>query len=208
MANRTFTRSFYTTHAMPVLIDCNFVVGASGAVGTTKGPGVSAVTRLAAGVYKIKLQDNYNKFYALYSSVIAPVSGAAVAAGSLTPGVLYVIDTLGTTTTAQWVTAGVPVGITPAVGVSFVALAISGGTGTAKAVGTSGIIKVETVGLPDTQLGPIGPATGVIGGYIIVKCLAATAADNTAMIATDPAEGSTVSLAIYLSNSSVVVQGE
>jgi hypothetical protein len=207
MANRRFTQFHYTPHAMPVLIDCNIAIGATGAVGTVKGPGVASVTRLAAGIYKIKLQDNYYKFYGMRHWLKAPVTGADVAAGSLTPGTVYEITALGTTTTAQWVTAGVPVGVTPAVGVSFLAAATSAGTGTAKAIGVSGIATVEVVGNTDTQLNPSGEAN-TIGGYVIVKCLGATDASTTTLIATDPAQGSILGLEFYLSNSSVVVQGE
>ncbi len=59
MANRYFTQFFYTPHKMPVLLDCNIVIGATGAVGTVKGPGISSVTRLAVGTYQIKLQDKF-----------------------------------------------------------------------------------------------------------------------------------------------------
>lgn len=208
MANRSFANvgRIFAPHTMPVLIDCNFTVGAAGAVGTLKGPMVSAVTRLAAGVYKVKFQDNYYKYFGGFAQMIAPVSGANVLATALTPGVVYQITALGTTTDAQWVTAGVPVGITPAVGVSFLCAAASLGTGTAKILGASGIQCVEVIGTSANQLNPIG--NGNMGGYVIVKCLGATAAGDTTLIATDPADGSTVQLAMYLSNSSVVVQGE
>lgn len=209
MANRSYTQFNYSLHKMPVTIDCNFLVGASGAVtaGSVKGSGVYAVTRLAAGIYKVQFQDNYYKLYAMGHSIKAPVTGADVAAGSLTPGVVYEITALGTTTTAQWVTAGVPVGTTPAVGVSFLAAATSAGTGTAKAIGVSGITSIELVGDTNLQLGPQGLNAGQ-GGYAIVKCLGATDASTTTLIATDPASGSRVQLDFWLSNSSVTVQGE
>jgi hypothetical protein len=157
-------------------------------------------------VYKIKFQDNYNRFFAAYPCISAPVTGLDIAAGSLTPGAVYEITAVGTTTTAQWVTAGVPVGITPAVGVTFLCAATSAGNGTAKAVGVSGIASMEVVGDPNTTLAP-QPATAQ-GGYVVVKFLAATDASTTTLVATDPAEGSRVSVAIYLGNSSVLTQGE
>lgn len=206
MSNRRYTQFFYSAHAMPVLMDCNIAIGASGAVGTLKGPGISSVTRLAAGIYKVRFADNYNKLFGFWGHLRAPVTGADVAAGSLTPGVVYQITALGTTTTANWVTAGVPAGITPAVGVSFLCAATSAGTGTAKALGVSGITNIEILGDSNLQLSPIG--VGLIGGYCIVKCLGPTAADDTALVATDPASGSVLFLNFYLSNSSVVVSGE
>jgi hypothetical protein len=46
------------------------------------------------------------------------------------------------------------------------------------------------------------------GGLVTIKCLGPTAADDTALVATDPAEGSVMYVSMYLSNSSVVVRGE
>lgn len=207
MANRRFTQFFYTAHAMPVLMDASVAIGAAGAVGTVTGPGISAITRLAAGQYKIRFQDNYYKFYGMNASIQAPVTGVDIAVTAIAPGTVYQITAVGNTTTAQWVTAGLPLGITPAVGVSFLAAATSLGTGTVKAIGVSGISCVEVIGDSNLQLGPVGAAS-YIGGYVIVQCLAATAAGVTTLIPTDPANGSKLYLEFYLSNSSVVVSGE
>lgn len=204
MANARFTQFFYTKHTMPILLDCNFEVGGTGAVGTLKGPGITGVTRLAAGVYKISLQDNYYKFFGISSFIASPLSGSNVAATALTPGVVYEITALGTTTTANWVTAGVPANITPAVGVAFLAAATSSGNGTAKILGVSGIAAIEVVGDPNVTIA----AAGGSGGYVVVKCLGATAAGDTTLVATDPASGSNLQVSLYLSNSSVLVAGE
>lgn len=197
MANRRFTQFFYTPHAMPVLIDCNFAVGATGAVGTLKGPGVSSVTRLSIGKYQVKLQDNYFKFYGMYPTLSAGVTGADITAGSFVVGTTYIITALGTT---NWQTAGLPAGLTAAVGMSFKAAVVGTGTGTVKAVGTTGVATVEVIGDANLMLGPIG--SGIQGGYITVQCLDAAGA------LVDPTSGCIVGLAMYLSNSSVVVQGE
>lgn len=207
MANRSYTQFFYTPHKMPILIDCNIAIGATGAVGTVKGPGVFAVTRLAVGTYKVQFQDNYYKFFGAGHWIQAPVSGSNVAVTAISPGTMYQITVLGTTTTAQWVTAGVPAGITPAVGVAFLAAATSLGTGQAKILGNSAILDVQVIGSTDTQLGP-QPYAANHGGYAIVQCLGATAANDVTLIPADPASGSVLGLSFYLSNSSVVVQGE
>jgi hypothetical protein len=208
MANRSWSNAghFYAPHVFPCLVDVNFAVGASGAVGTTKGPGVTSVTRLSAGRYRIKLQDNYTKFFAAYGCVSAPVSGSDVAVTAITPGVVYQITVLGTTTTAQWVTAGLPVGLTPAVGQTFLAAATSAGTGQVKVIGVSGISGVEVMGASNVSLA-LQPASAQ-GGYIDFQCLGATDASTTTLIPTDPASGSLVSVSLYLGNSSIVVQGE
>lgn len=198
MANRRFTQFFYTAHAMPTLIDFNFVVGATGAVGTLKGPGVQSVTRLSAGTYKVKLQDNYTRFYGAYLSQIAPVTGSDVTAGSFVSGTTYQITALGNT---NWNAIGLSSELTAAVGMSFVATGVGSGTGTAKAVSSSGIVAAEIVGNPDLTLGPV-TASGRNGGVVIFQCV-----DDSGAVA-DPAETSIISMALYLSNSSVKVQGE
>lgn len=198
MANRYFTQFFYTPHKMPVMLDCNVAIGATGAVGTVKGPGIYGVTRLGTGIYQIKLQDNYNKFFKLDWNLEAPVTGSAVNDGSFSVGTVYQITTVGTT---DWTAAGLPAGLTAAVGMVFKAATIGGaGTGAAKALGTSGIYAIEVLGNPQLMIAPNGAAN--IGGIITIKCLNASGA------ATDPADGSTLFLDFYLSNSSVVVQGE
>lgn len=207
MANRRFTQFNYSMHMMPVHLDCNIAIGATGAVGTVVGPGIYAVTRLAAGIYKIQFQDNYYKLFGMDSVIQSPVTGSNVAVTAITPGSVYQITVIGTTTTAQWVTAGLPVGTTPAVGQVFLAAATSAGTGQAKLLGVSGISAVELIGDSNTQLGPLG-LPQYQGGYAVIKCLGATDASTTTLIATDPANGSKLYLDFYLSNSSVVVQGE
>lgn len=214
MANRNFPSAgkIYSLHVMPVMLDCRIPIGASGAVGTVKGAGIEGVTRLSTGRYRIQLQDNYNRFFSASSSIVAPVSGSALgvtaAGAALTTGTVYQIVTLGTTTTANWVTLGLPVGVTPAVGQTFKAAATGAGagTGTVKAIGNAGISVIEIVGDPQTMLSPVG--TPGAGGYIVVQCLGATDASTTTLIPTDPASGSSIQLALILSNSSVVVPNE
>lgn len=198
MANRNFTRSMYSLHAMPVLLDCNVVIGATGAVGTVKGPGIASVTHLGTGLYQIKLQDNYNRYFMGSWGFVAPVTGGSVTDGSFVTGTQYVITSLGTT---NWTAAGLPAGLTAAVGSTFNALNAGGsGGGTAKAVGSSGIFAVEIIGDTNNMIAPIG--VGYQGGYVTIKCL------NASGVATDPTSGSVMGLTFYLSNSSVIVQGE
>lgn len=197
MANRTFNSWHKSLHFYPVNLDCNIAIGASGAVGTTKGPGIKAVTRLATGVYQIQFQDNYYLHYLMEWKMAAPVTGASVTDGSFVIGTPYIITAVGTT---NWASAGLATGLTAAVGQGFVATSIGGaGTGTAKAVGTSGIYAIEHIGDPSLM---VNPAASAGGGYELIKCL------NAAGAATDPASGSVMYLGFVLSNSSVTVQGE
>lgn len=223
MANRNFSSAgkLYSMHTMPVSIDCNFVVDNSQILGISslKGPTVAAVTmhsvaatpstlNPAAGTIIVQLQDNYNLLLGLDSSIISPLSGSDVKIdnSAMTAGVAYTITTLGDATAAKWHTIGVPAGITPAVGVSFIALS-NGGAGntltsrvqTTAAAG-SGVASIELV-KPALTLAPnrlLQPATGA---QLIVQCR------DYAGALVAPAAGSIIALKFYLDNSSVTVQG-
>lgn len=215
----------------PVSIDCQIAIGATGAptIASGNGYGIASITRMAAGQYRLQLQDNFAKLLQFKASMQSPVSGAGIAAGSLTPGVVYQIATMGTTTQAQWETAGVPSGITAAVGVVFKCAATSAGTGTAKVLGASGIVAVELLGSSNNMLN-LAPAGGIQpnqGGYIDFQCLggtivvaAGTAGDavtnnagvlnstggqdlTVTNVAADPANGSQILIEVVVSNSSV-----
>lgn len=204
MANRSFTRSMYSLHAMPVALDCNVAIGATGAVGTIAGTGISGITRLDVGTYQIKLQDNYNRLYGLDATLQPPLTGSATDPHSETTGHVYQITTVGNT---DWTTAGVPAGVTPAVGVAFLLAAQPAtGTGRVKTIGVSGIQCVEIVGVTNTTIAPSGAAN--IGALITIQCLGATSSSVTTLIPTDPASGSVLYVQMLLSNSSLVVQGE
>lgn len=196
--NRRTIQFMATFHGKPVILDLDIPIGATGAVGTIAGQGITSVTRLAAGIYKILLQDSYNKFLQCSADVWAPTTGSNVAVTAINPTSVYTISVVGTTTTAQWVTAGVPVGVTPAVGVTFLCAATSAGTGQAKLVGVSGIAAVEVIGNPNTT---VNQGAGGIS-YVVVQCLGATGAGTTTLIPTDPASGSTLGISLYFSDSS------
>lgn len=206
MANRNFPNSrIYTGHVMPVLLDCNFPIGAAGAVGTVKGPFIKSVTRTGVGTYQIKMQDNYSRYYGSTHSIASPATGAAIDPNAGAVGANYIITAVGNT---NWTTAGVPAGVTPAIGVGFtLAAAPAAGTGRIKTATSSGIASIEVVGDSSLTSAPnTAPAT--VGAIIMVQCFGPTAAGNTALIATDPANGSTLQLTFYMSNSSITIQGE
>lgn len=77
MANRNFASAgkLYSGHVMPVLLDCNFDIGATGAPSGLVGPYISSVSRLSAGSYKITAQDPYSRFYRMDSCIQSPSSG-------------------------------------------------------------------------------------------------------------------------------------
>lgn len=219
---------FYSTHVKPVLIDCNFIVDATNGNGlgirslkgqgvqnvfmhTTSTPGIGNNGQLnpnpASGYILVQLADNYNRYYGGFSGQISPLSGTPllVASAGLTAGLAYVIVVVGTTTQAQWVALGVPPGVTPAVGVSFIATATSTpGTGAVEvpATAASGIDHIEVIGDPNLSLGPV-PVGGSpnVGGWILLAC-------QDALALTAPAAGTAIGLSFSLGQSSVKVAGE
>lgn len=205
MANRNFTsQRNYNFHVMPVQVDMSCSIGASGVptIEDGSGLGIKSITKMADGQYRIRLEDNYKKLLMVDARMQSPVTGAAVAATALVPGTVYQITSMGTTTQAQWVTAGVPSGITAAVGVVFKAAATSSGTGAGKALGASGIATIEVIGNSENQLNS-QPFTSQNGGYVDIQTLGPTAGGDTALIAKDPADGSKLFISIKLSNSSI-----
>lgn len=206
MANRNFPASrTFGFNLLPVRLESSFNVGASGAVSSAKvNNGVKSITRLAAGIYQLQLDDNYAAFLSAQINFKAPVTGSNVAATALTPGVVYEITALGTTTQAQWVTAGVPSGITASVGLSFLAAATSSGNGTAKAIGASGVNTIEMVGNPQQGLSNQPFVQGSGGSYLIFKCIGPTSSSDTTPIAVDPASGSICYIELIMNNSQVM----
>lgn len=167
----------------------------------------------ASGTIIIQLDDNYNR-YLSGGHVIQSPNGTPVAitlsANNLTVGVAYTITTLGDATAADWLAVGVPAGVTPAVGVSFIAKDVGAGTGTTARVAPtaaagSNIFSIEVVGNPSLTLAPSIASQG-FGGQIILQCRNDSSTDAP-QIAT-PADGTVISIQMLLSDSSILINGE
>lgn len=197
MANRFFQQFFFGLNHYPVWIEGSAAIGASGATSALKGSGVKSLTRKAAGVYELKLEDNYSRFLSFSTQFVAPVTGSAVTGGSFVVGTAYVIQSLGTTTQAQFEAAGLATGNTASVGDAFVATAVGAGTGTVKAVGTSGVFATSLFGDPQVSVGPT-----TAGALLYFKCVDATGA------AVDPTSGSQLYFDVKFRNSTVKGKGE
>jgi hypothetical protein len=169
MANRYLKQFTFTPHNKSVRPDCSFVVdhanGNGFGVRSLKPSGLIATVFMnstapnstnpnpVAGVIIVNMQDNYARYLGGFAGMGAPLSGSAISSG-LSIGSPYVIVSLGASTVAQWVAAGVPSSITPAVGVSFIASATSvagGGTVMAPATAGSGIDHIEVIGDPNAM---------------------------------------------------------
>lgn len=176
---------------------------------TTQTPGVvNGVTNPnpESGYAQVTFTNNFNKFLCGFSGQIVPVTSPTTS--SLTAGHVYVITVLGTTTTAQWQTAGLPKGFTPAVGMSFVAAATASIAGTGK-VGIPGVapaMSMALVGDPNTMIASSAVAQ-FSGAKAMVQFLAATSASDTTLIPTAPADGTVVSMMFIHDGSSVTIDG-
>ncbi len=229
MANRNFPSGgkIYSGHVKPVLLDCNFIVDATNSNGlgirSLKGPFVKAVymhtsatpaasnPNPASGTIVVQLQDNYNRIYSGAHAIVSPVSGSALKIdnAALTAGVAYIITTVGDASAAKWIAIGVPAGITPAVGVAFIAASDGGSANVstsrvmATAAAGSLVASIETVGDSNLAIAP-APVAGApsAGAQFILQCR-----DYAGAIVA-PAAGSVISLQFLLSDSSVLIQGE
>ena len=217
---------FYSNAVQPVLLSLNFVVDSANGNGlglrslksngyvssvfmhTSATPGTvegELNPNPANGFAIINLKNNYNAYMGGFSGMVSPVTGSALT--SVTNHSVYVIVSLGTTTAAQWLAAGVPAGIVPAVGVAFVATKTGaiGGSGAVKAPGVSGITAVEIVG--DSNLGVSSNIATYNGQQIIVQFLAPSSSSVTTLVPTAPLDGSVVGMSILLDRSSVTIDG-
>ena len=149
----------------------------------------------AAGYILIQLSQGYLGYIQGFDGFVSPTTGSA--GGSTTNHSPAIIASLGTTTLAQWQTAGLPVGVTPAVGVSFIATATGaiGGTGTVISPGVSGIVGIEVIGDPNLSS---NPSTG--GAWILCQCLGATNSSTTTLVPTAPADGTVIGLVFQMAS--------
>lgn len=228
MANRNFASkgNLFSMHASPVMVDCNFKVAAADTAGlgitNLKGPLVSAVymhssaatpsaINPAAGTIVVRLQDNFNTLLDMDFAVLTqPNSGSDVKIdnSAMTAGVAYTITTLGNATRAKFTAIGVPPGVTPAVGVSFIALTNGGAGNTlttrvqATATAGSGMCSIEIVGNPQLSIAPNPTANQGYGAQIILQCR------DYAGAIVQPADDTVIDIKLILNNSSITVQGD
>jgi hypothetical protein len=210
MASRMFTEYAFTFNKNFVIIEGQFNVLSSQTsdvnnykCSAVSGSGIKYVANQAAGVYKISLSDRYFKFLGFDAS-LSGVLGTEVAIADASSGVPYVIKTMGTSVQADWVTAGMPAGVTAAVGVAFTAGAgASGasGNGFVAPIITNSVTDVRVYGVPDNTL---NPAVGT-DPYLYIQTLAATNSSTTTQIATAPADGTVIRFRLMVRNSNLSI---
>lgn len=167
-------KSYYTNVSKPQDVNLTFTVAATNGLGITSLKSNGYVRNVfmhtsttptandgytnpnpAAGYALVQFQNNFNYYLSNFVSINSPNSGSDVKIdnSALTIGRAYTITTLGNSTAAAWAAIGVPVGVTPAVGVSFIATAVGAGANTStsrvQAPSVSGVYAVEAVGNPN-----------------------------------------------------------
>lgn len=227
----------YAPHVTPVILDFNFMVSASDTAGlgiingSLKGQGVQNVfmhttatagkgpngflnPNPAVGYAVIQLADNFSRLYCANVTGAYALSGTSLAvdATALTVGAPYTITAVGTSTAADWLALGLPPGVVPAVGASFIAKVTGSGSGSGTVqapLGTGVVTDFSIVGNPSADLSPI-PVGGSpnVGGWLILQFLAPTSSSVTTQIPTAPPSGCMVEVELYLSQSSVFIAGE
>lgn len=220
-------KSIYSNICKPCDVSLNFIVDSTNGNGlgirslksngyaqsvfmhTTQTPGVVAgVTNPnpAAGYALVTFQNNFNYYLGGFSGQITPLAGSALTA--TVAGSVYVIVSLGTATLAQWQAAGLPQGFVPAVGAAFVAKATAtiGGSAAVKVPGEQVAPVVSVVGDPNLEIANSNIAQNG-GAQVIVQFAGPTAAGNTALIATAPADGTVIGMKFSFDGSSVTIDG-
>jgi len=215
MANRNWlSNKMYQMQAYPCLVTVSFVVDNTLPNGTNfvKGGGVSNVYMNTVGVpsatnpnpepgiIMIELQDSYERLLGGFLQAASPLDG--INSLNTVAGQLCVIVSLGTASAAQWAAAGVPAGVTPAVGLAFVPIqsAPIGGGAVVQGMGVSGVASVEACGNGNLSVNRLN--SSVNGGALVYMQALDSAGAKVA-----PANNTVVVGSIYLSNSSVTVNG-
>ena len=222
---------YYSNITKPYLLNINFAVDAANGNGlgirslksngwvrnvfmhtsATPGSNDGALNpNPAVGFVLIQFKQNFNYYLGGFSGYVSPTGSTSTSTNSgLTVGQAYVITVLGTTTLAEWQTIGLPAGLTPTVGQSFIAIATgTGGSHTGKVgiPGVSGISTVEVVGDPNQSIANSNIASNG-GAYVLVQLLGATSSSTTTLIPTAPAAGSVIGMSFLFDGSSVSIDG-
>jgi hypothetical protein len=182
-------KSIYMNVAKPMVVECSFSVDSTNASGLTSLKSNGYIQQIymhssapsatnpnpANGIMQVQFKNNFNKFLGVDASVVsASQTSTKIDNSALVVGQVYVISTLGNATLAKWQAIGVPVGVTPAVGVAFIALTDGGAgnvlTSRVMVPNVSGIACVEVFGNSDVMTSANIAANN--GQYLFAQFLA------------------------------------
>ncbi len=220
-------KSYYTNITKPCEVLCNFIVDSANGNGlgirslksngyinnvfmhTSATPGKNngmTNPNPAAGYALIQFKNNFNFYLGGFNGQVNVNTSTSTT--STTAGDIYTITSLGTTTLAQWLAAGLPAGFTPAVGASFVAIATGaiGGTGTVGLPGVPAIVEATVIGNANTTISNSNIAANG-GAQLVVGLYAATSSSVTTLAATAPADNTAIAMSFMYDASSVTIDG-
>lgn len=216
-------KSLYTNVVKPMEVNLNFVVDSTNGNGlgvrSVKSNGyvesvfmhTSATPLLGnpnpiTGYCLVTFKNNFNYYLGGFSGQVIPLTSTSTTSTTATHA--YVITSLGTTTLAQWQAAGLRAGLTPTVGMAFVAIATGalGGTGTVGLPGVPLANSVSVVGDPNSTLNNSSIASNA-GAQILLQFAKPTDASTTTLVAASPADGTTVGMTFKFDGSSVTIDG-
>lgn len=190
-------KSFYTNVAKPMDVNVQFTVTPTNSLGITSLKSNGYVRNVfmhtsttpgsndgytnpnpANGFALVQFNNNFNYYLNGFAQFQSPTATSTkIDNSALTAGLAYVISVVGDSTTAQWQAIGLPQGITPAVGVSFIATAVGAGANTSTSrvqlPTTSGIYGVEVVGNPSVMLAS-NPIASAGGAWVLLQFMAPT----------------------------------
>lgn len=164
-----------------------------------------------AGFALVQFNQNFNYYLGGFSGFVSSVTGSIkIDNSAMTAGQAYIITTLGNATAAKWAAVGVPAGVTPAVGVSFIALT-NGGAGNTLTSRVStpvptGIQTIEVVGDPNQSIANSSIAQNG-GAYLLVQFIGATSSSVTTPIPVAPPDNSVCGMSFFFDGSSVSIDG-
>jgi hypothetical protein len=232
-------KSLYTNVTTPQEVWCNFTVDSTNGNGygirslksngyvesvfmhTTATPGtLNGYTNPnpAVGFIQVRFKNTFNYYLGGIEGQIDPLTSTSTT--SVTAGSVYVITSLGTTTLAQWLAAGLTPGSQaaqagtavltqqPSVGQAFVATMTGsiGGTGTVGLPGVPGYTLLTVVGDPNQTISNTSLAANA-GAVVILQLLAPSSSSTTTLVPTAPANGTVISLQTCFDRSTVTIDG-
>lgn len=141
-----------------------------------------------------------------------PLPGAP-ADGAIATGFTFAV-TKYKTNQQNWNNVGLPAGVVPSPGASFIATATGdstggGSSGTVYIPAVSGCTNIEVVGDPNQSIAPI-PMGGSpnFGGWLMVQFMAPTSSSVTTPVATAPADGTVIGMSFLMEAKSVLIAGQ
>jgi hypothetical protein len=173
----------------------------------------------ASGIILIQMKQNFQHVIGAQLGMTAPLSGSSLKidnGATLSIGSPYVVVSVDPSlTAAQLATLGIPVGVTPAVGTVFVALATGAGSANVSTMRVQAIVPVTSMviqGLGDPAAMTSGSLEKYAGQILAFQCLAPTVTGGTSafeapLVANQPADGTVISCRLSFDASSVSIDG-